>query len=289
MLLKLIGVGLFFYLLRKVDIDEVRKIWTQANATLLLLAFAGLMIQYVWKVWRWSLLVESAGLKMRWHEAWKIFHIGVFLGNITPSNLGEFGRAAYLRARGVSVAAGIGVGVLDRLLDVIGTGILCIYAAGYYYGIKGIILGIVALGIAASVGSQLWKHTRTARQAHPWLQFLSVLGHPASAGKVALSFFLGWGTYFFWTIMLSRALGMDVPVHAMIAVLTLTGVVSLVPISPAGLGTRDATLLALLLPLGVPGSLSLAFSLSIFVYILLSSILGGLYWLTEKHHPKPVA
>lgn len=278
--LKLIGIGMFSWILWNIDRTSLLNVLRDANEIGVIAAFLILVLgMYTAKALRWHFLVRSTGLTPTFRDSWKLFHIGIFLGSITPANLGEFGRVAYLRKQGLHGGTGTAIVLLDRLADVVMMGSIGVAGIGLLFGTTAFAaaVGVAALGIIAFFA--LWKTSRKLRTNIPWLDFLSTLSRPPLLATYVLTTVLAWTIYFAWTIVLARAVGIEADISVMVSALTLTGIISLLPISPSGLGTRDATLLFLFAPFGIPASQTVALSSLMFVLILGSGLPGLFYWL----------
>ena len=95
--------------------------------------------------------------------------------------------------------------------------------------------------------------------------------------------------YFELLIIVATAIGIQLPWMVLIAALTLTGILSLVPIAPSGLGTRDAALLLFLTPYGITAEQAVSLALVMFASIIVSGIPGGIYWIKGlQQKPKKV-
>jgi glycosyltransferase 2 family protein len=275
-LLKCIGIALFLWILLRIDRAELWKSVALADVRLLLLGFGLFLLSHLTKAVRWHALVQSTGLKPTFGESWKIYHIGIFLGNITPGNLGEFGRAAYLKLHGVSLPRGLLLGLIDRLSDAIAMGIVAIAGVGILFGAEWLAFALLAAG-AATVGSYLLRGKKI-------LQLLAIDLRPALV--VTASTVASWVLYFAWTILVARSIGIDIGLPVLISAITLTGIITLLPVSPAGLGTREASFILLLAPYGIGNGQAVALSLLMFAFIVLGSTIGGWYWLTRRQREK---
>jgi hypothetical protein len=69
---------------------------------------------------------------------------------------------------------------------------------------------------------------------------------------------------------------------------TTASLLSNLPVSVNGLGLRESLHALLLQPLGVPREAAVAISLLIFAHLLVSSLLGLLFWLRLPALPKEV-
>ncbi len=276
--LKMIGVVIFAWMLKSIDFRASLAIVGGANASLIAAAFATLLLSYVMKTVRWRTLVASAGVKTSFGDAWKLYTIGIFLGNLTPSNLGELGKVPYLRRHGIPTQIGTTIVGLDRLLDIAVMAWIGIASVGVLLSWRWALV-LLLIGVAGLM--TLWLLRSSVTSVKRGLQTLGVLPHLLDAGTIArllLQSACVWTLYFAWTCMLARGLGIAVPVPQLASAITLTSVVALFPVAPAGLGTRDAAMLAFLTPLGVTSSQSLSYSFLFFILVVLSCVPGLISW-----------
>jgi uncharacterized membrane protein YbhN (UPF0104 family) len=274
-LLKIIGVLLFVWILARVDRTALLSVLRHANLPMIAAAFAAVMLSYLTKAARWHLLVRLCGANPTFRQSWKLYNIGVFLALITPAKLGELGRAAYLRGRGMHTGTALALSITDRLADAAVITCIAMWALALLFGGMWALIGLAAVDV---VGLIMWALSRKLA-AVQWLKFLKMMRTPATMTSIVLWTSLSWALYFVWTILIARSIGIDLSALLLIATLTIAGIVALLPIAPSGLGTRDAALLTLLLPFGLASGQIVAFSLLIFLMILLSGIPGFFYWI----------
>jgi hypothetical protein len=229
------------------------------------------------------------------------YFIGIFLNNFFPSTVGgDVAKVYYLgKHHGYRpIAASI---VLDRLLSI---GLLAVMATATYWVapdpsprfvatralvtaiaiclIVGLVLaargtgglprrlarfGTLAVGLAER--AQQFRYDMAAAARRPLIVF-------QSAAVVAMYFLALTGIY---RVFLS----IDTTAHpaflTLLTAVTTASLLSNVPISMNGLGLREQLHAILLQPLGVPREAAVAISLLIFAHLLVSSLLGLLFWL----------
>ena len=75
----------------------------------------------------------------------------------------------------------------------------------------------------------------------------------------------------------------------LLTAVTTASLLSNVPVSVNGLGLREQLHALLLQPLGVPREAAVAISLLIFAHLLVSSLVGLVFWLRLPAFPKNIA
>ena len=215
-------------------------------------------------------------------ESWKLFNIGAFLAMITPAKIGELGRAAELNRQGVHGPTAVALSLIDRIADIVVIGILAILGIRTLFGTT-VMLTITTIGIALLTAAVfVWKATRKTHKNLQWLQEISCLTTARTALLLLTTTIIGWMCYFWWAILLTRSLGIIIAPFILIAILTVTGIVSILPIAPSGLGTRDMALITLLAPYGIVAPRAVALASLMFLTQTLFGALGAWYWLKIK-------
>lgn len=267
--IKLIGIAIFVYILSKIDSNALLKELDKANALLIGASFPLIFLIYLCKTKRFESLVHATGIQLPLKEHWHIFNIGVFLAMITPGKIGEMGRAAYLRARGIQTVAAVAIAVIDRIIDTAFISIVAVAGAGILFGWKWAVAGAALLGATLCIAMLLRNISVYTRTHITSKNVLPIVCWTCAA----------WTIYYTWAILLAISVGITAPVTVLISAFTFSGILSLLPIAPSGLGTRDAALVLLLAPYNVPAEQAVALALLMFISIILSGLLGGWYFL----------
>lgn len=245
------------------------------------------MLSYVLKVARWHELVKIAGLAPRFRYSWETYNVGTFLGMITPGKVGEFGRVGYLKNHGVPVAVALAAVIVDRVFDVAVIAVLALAAAGILFGTQWFLACLAACSLGVLVAAFLAVRLRSANSGFAWIAFLlTLIRRPFLLAGVTALTAASWLVYCGWAVVLAWSIGLAPPAGALVSAVILAGIVALLPVAPSGLGTRDATLVVLLAPYGLAPAQAVALSFLMFVSIVLSSVIGGWYWLKGVAHPQ---
>jgi len=277
-LFKLIGVGLFLIILSQIDRDVLISQFKSTNMYLFGSSFIVLFLIYYCKAERFGVLTKSTNVILSRNEYWKIFNIGVFLAGITPGKIGEIGRAAYLKKSGIKMPIAIAISILDRIFDILAISIIGTIGTGVLFGWQwsGALVFIILFAI-----SLMWIFWKLISQIHIIKSTKSILQKRALPSIIFLTF-LSWGLYFLWAILIALSVHIYISIPILVAAFTYAGMVSLLPIAPSGLGTRDATLLILLAPYGATTEQIISLSFLMFISTILGSLLGGYYLLRSS-------
>jgi uncharacterized protein (TIRG00374 family) len=298
---RLIGPVLLVVLLLRLDLDQVRETLRVADVALVAVAAVGVFPLIFIKAWRWRGLLKAHNIHLPLLDSYLVYFSSLFIGFLTPGRLGEFIKAVYIeRSCNVPLSRAFSNVLADRLFDfyallLIGglalvdlfptvqnltltLGLLVgltaplalfmhnssfalIQRAGLKFGALGRRLLQEPGGILPSVRREL-RGLSFARVAYAGLLTI-----------VAYALFYGQG------FVLGRALGIDVDfVHLMFAV-ALGSLVTLIPISISGLGTRELAVITYLESMHVQPAAALGFSLLVFfVFQVVGGAIGALAW-----------
>lgn len=270
---KAIGVVIFVIILLKIDTKKALTNIQSASQLLLLLGFACFPIIYAIKTWRWHIMANAAGAKLTPFDSTIMYMSALFLGIVTPGKVGEAIKIPTLIARGLTTKDSIIVTVLDRIFDMALLGLMAIWAIGLLFSIE-LALGITITGLLL-LGSVLLLKKILARVQKFILPHISQ-DNWIKAGALTVG---NWVIFFVQFWLFANAFGIHIPATTFVAIVTIGGVISILPIAPAGLGTRDAALIYLMGVQGIASETVIAFSFTIFVLTLVASTIGAYFWI----------
>ncbi len=197
------------------------------------------------------------------------------LGTITPSKTGDLAKAFCVRHH-APLAAGLGSVAAERAMDVFMLLLLCLYG-GIVLQMLGIVI-FALLGLAGALtGSFIIMKAWRLPVGPKWQERLASfrLTWHAMARRPQYILLSGAGSLANWLLsiwqvqLLYRAYGCEVSLSFVCAALPVAVFIGLLPLTIAGMGTRDKTMMTLFAPYAPP-----AVSLSVGI---LYSICG--YWI----------
>lgn len=289
--LKIVGIILFFYILSRVDFNDIINVFRGVNLAYFSAALLFLAIGVLTRFWRWGTIIDSIGKKLAFKDLAGFSLKGIFWGAVTPGKLGEFLRAKYLsEATGASLGKSFYTTLIDRIADLLViamVGLLAVGAKNFQFA----FLIFIFLSVSAYF---LIKKRALLRALMVFIvpmelknkidNFLSELyqGFENFNWKL-LARILAWAfLYYLFSGVLTNyfialAIGAQVPFWHMFFITSLTWLAVALPVSFLGLGTREAAFIYLLSFVGVSAPQALAISLlALFSNILILTVPGAI-------------
>ncbi len=299
-LLSLFGLVLFAAILAKTGPAKIAEALRGADLVAFATALGLVALMAITKTWRWSLLLRDAGLSAPYASVLRYFLVGNFLGLATPGRVGDFVKAFYFAGRGGNSFARASATIfVDRVLDTL---VLVLLAAAILLRERrlDVLLPVIALAaflalLAAKrrVGERLLRRVFTAvapggrgeRVGDEFAAFYAQTAALLTRRRLTLPLAAAFLAYAFLVAGVSRiaaGLHLDLPLAFVAASVILAIFASLVPISIAGLGSREAVLIACFAQRDLPAEAAVSLSLVFLaVFYLAPAAAGALFWQLE--------
>jgi uncharacterized protein (TIRG00374 family) len=295
---RLLGPAVLAYFLTTSDLHRIAAILREARWAPLLLSLALFPGVVVTKGWRWRRLIGELGVPTpSLGRAMTLFLIGQFAGAATPGQSGDFVRAWYLREHGSALSTALFSILFDRLLDFLLLALISLVGLVAFLDVfppalRPTIL-VSCVGFAAAVivvvPALMARRSRRrlldlARRLTPvalhqrierWHALLDTLEvHPAAVLALLAATIAATIVVMVRIWLLFRALDVIVPATLLVASAALISILQTLPVSVAGVGVRDAVLVAVLARYGYPAERALALS-ALFLVLVIEQMLVG--------------
>lgn len=293
---RLIGPVLLVIFLLSSDTQQLVAILGKADPWLIGVALLYMYPFLLVKSWRWRNILLNLGLDVPLPTALKLYLVGVYLGGVTPGQVGDLAKAWHLRSRGHPFAPAALSVVVDRLFDMVLMVLLAIPGVLFLGHLLPSRELQTALVVAVGAGLILLLVFLMSRPQRRWLllhalpailparlhaslerlhtQLAALAMHPRLVLLASTISLLSIGFTFFRLWLLFLALNMPIPFYLVVSVTTLVSMLQLLPVSIAGVGVRDALLIGVLLPYGYSVEQALGVS-ALFLLLTVQHILGG--------------
>lgn len=298
---RLLGLILLVVLLTRLDLHQVYQTLRQANPFLMIVAVLTIIPLILVKTIRWQVILRSQDIRFPFWPAFLAYFGSLFIGLLTPGRLGEFVKAIHVSREGqVSAARAFSSVLADRLFDLYA--LLCVGGMALLTltadktGL-GVVLGAIALitvpimlflnettfGWLQRSGSKwggrlaqwLFGPTGWLQEIREGLRQLTFAKLMITIGLTALAYLIFFGQGY----LLALALELPVGFSSVSYAIALGSLVTLLPISISGLGTREAAMIAYLGTVGVTAEVALSFSLLVFlIFYIGGGLMGAIAW-----------
>lgn len=299
-LLRLSGLLLLVVLLARVNLAQVQNIFREANLWLILAAVLTILPLIFVKTIRWQGVLRAQATQLQTWPAFTTYFASLFIGFLTPGRLGEFVRALHVsQACKVSSAKAFSSVLADRLFDLYallcvgGTALVILAASKAEYVVLtgSVVLMTFPLIFFIHNTTYAWLQRFALKLGRPgrklfsvggWfyemrldLRRLDVSGLATAIGLTILAYAIFFGQCY----LLAQALNLAVGFVTISFAVALGSLVTLLPISISGLGTREAVIVAYLGTVGVTAESALSFSLLVFVtFYVGGGLIGATAW-----------
>ncbi len=270
--------------------DELTNAWNQLDRWIVVPVIGLTLVNYGWRFLKWQQLLAAVGVRVPVASSARIY-FACFAMVVTPARMGEFYKAVFLRRlHGISVRRTAPVLVVERITDA-----LAILALASLYVSRGhavpwapflvVVLAVftaAALRHAALRRALLNTIARVPRLRSRREAFDQMLEHnqsllaPGVFAPALTWSVLGWLAEGIGMLLLLRGLGEALAAVDAVWIYAVGTVVGNVTFLPGGLGTTEASLVALLRNADVTPQAALATTILVRAATLWFAVLLGL-------------
>lgn len=283
-LIKIFGLALFLYIILKIDFLQVlESLKSFSYKDILILEILSVLI-IISKGFRFHILLRNNNIKSNIKDTTIIYSIGIFLSFITPGHVGDFSKMFYLKSiNRVSYENGFIINIVDRLFDLSvlilfsffcisdtlhsKLGLLVVFLLLltiiiFYLIFKNIVPLIRLLKrLLIKLRIKIFSKNEITQDSQPPFDVsIRKIGLPWAISLVPNIMIFYQGYY------IANILAININFLYISGIFALANIISLVPITILGLGTRDATLITMLKPFGYSSVVALSISFSYFLF-----------------------
>ena len=300
----IIGIILFIYLIIKIDLVTILLEIKNANKFFLFLAFIMVIVMFCTETFKWFFIALFQGVKLPFLEAMKINLISNFYGFVTPSKLGTVIRAEYLKKYTKSFGKGFFNFTIDKVMDLLSVTFVAIVFSFIFKDKLNIPIGVFFMFFLILILGTLFfiKKERSKRflgffykkfipkklKSEAKMAFDSFYDHVPKIRYFPLFFvfnLLNWIVIYLVSYFIGLSLGINLSFIFYLGILPLGTLVTLIPISINGLGTREVTLISLFALFGIGSAKVFSMSIiSLFFGGILPAIIGGILIIKFKNN-----
>lgn len=287
--LRLLGLPFVIYVVMKVEWEEVLLMYRRLGLGTTLGMLAGLVGIFLVKVRRWSDFLKFQGIPRPGWEVFRGFAEAYFYGFVTPARVGEAYRLRHLTEWGLDAKRAVGNLVMERGMDVclLGSlGLLCLglYAtyprligAAYGFIVVAVLMGALCMLLLCAGFVRSWMTRRDG-----------TFGTPSILAYCVVETLIAWGLLYAIVFSVRGVLAIRMGPVVTLFSFVLSTVVTGIPVSVAGFGTKELALIHFLARWGYTPEEAVAFSLIFAVIYVLNLLFSGVIWfaILACHRPR---
>ena len=295
-ILKVAGSILILWLLiRNISWDKETFVEVLSNLKVswLLLSLTGVLLVLGVKSIRWNLLLKQESCEYSYLKSLHAYLASFTIGLITPGRLGEIARLYYVREdTGINFYTSFKTIVADRIFDFAMLTWFGVTGMLYFYKVAGDYHGLIYLSVTGVVMLTSWFIVKLIIERlfkNPRPLSLINLVKETWQGLFKKAMILPWlltlfAYYLFYIAnqWIFKSISIELSVVDIGFILSLMSLATLIPISIAGFGTREASLVYLLAFYGINPEVAIVFSLLQFTaFFLWGGIAGLVCWIVK--------
>ncbi len=285
-LLKLaVGVGLLLFVIFKTGLNELAQILSELSFLSFFIILAHVFFQILFSSYNIKLLADALQYHVPYGALFKSYVPAWGLGKFLPEGIGELSIAYSLKKSGASAGDALFIAVFDKILTVVSLVIITLLGVWLVFPLYTsfvislylvLLLALLALPfISKKIRFALKKHI-LRRYTAKFAGFMQNFRRLLSTGKkyILRNLFVTFVKSLFSAgavALIFLTLGIEVNPFWVLLINTLVVIVSMIPITIAGLGTREATAAYLYALVGVNASAAVGIYLLMRIVMMLAA------------------
>ena len=295
-LFPIIGICIFVYILYDIGIEKIHNALAGINTFYFLIAVTLLAPRIVMSTYKWKMIAKERGIETGLLPLIKLNLIGLFYGTITPLWIGDYIRIPYLKEdTDEPFGKCTSTVLIDQSLEFAALFILALMGSIILISeLPSLFLVLFSFFFIFIFIALFFKEKKRSKK------FLKILYHICIPKKLrpfmanefhsfyesmpSLKFLLvplsieifSYLLFFLQLYILALSFPISIPFISFILIYPIASLISLIPVTVSGFGTREGTLIYLFSLYGIADETTVAISLGGYVVtMLIPSFIGG--------------
>lgn len=297
-----VTIAIILFLFTSLDLENFLGLVKSAHLPTLYLALTFLVIHLIFALIRWWVILKTSEKQIKFNISAYSYIIGLTFSQVLPTSIGgEAAKIFALKTKGIKIKHAVVYVAFDKISAL--SGLLFLFACGLIFAGQTIRSGdlytlMLAACIVGCLGVSVLFLLITiffSRLQQKVLPFKIDLGFVKNfricflnSKLLAVTFCLSMISQFSWTtsiILGIEAFHTEIDLPDALVLFSFVALVTTVPISIAGWGIRELTMVSVLGILGIQDEIGLAVSLMLGTIMLIVGMFGLIYFIVS---PKPV-
>jgi uncharacterized protein (TIRG00374 family) len=295
-----VSLGLLLLLLWKVGWRETWETFSDSDFRYLLAAWALYLFSMVLRAYRWQVLLLIQQVNVPLSKLTSLYFVGTFFNTVLPTGFGgDVVRMYELSKYSGEGTESVSTVLVDRLCGFLVLFIMASLALIFSYRLVPPAVSVIIIVITLSSWLGVW--VVFSQSLWKWLQRLPLLSWLLEK-EGAQDFYVSIQAYRTYAIfrallaslvfnislmvfnyLVALALGVRISPWYFLVFIPIISFLLTLPVSFSGLGVREGGYVLLFAQAGVPNSVALAMSLSVYGMMVATGLLGGLLYVLEGY------
>lgn len=292
---RLVGGFIFIFIIIRLDFKNIFNIFQDVKIGYMLIAVVFSVVHFVFKASRWNSLLKLQKIHCPAYEAWKIYMSAVYIGLITPGRVGEMAKVFYLKNKYNTLPYGriLTSVLLDRFLDIILIFIFSLFGIAAYFPQYLLVISLSLVGILFFSAVFYFRKNFSNTFLNSIFTKLIPKSFKEELKFQVNEFILGCKdfkhreivypimyliiAYFFFYLqayLICIGLNIHISILYLVVAFSTACLLSLLPISIAGIGIRDATLIVFFSRVNLTSEAAISFSVIYLCVFSVSALIG---------------
>jgi uncharacterized protein (TIRG00374 family) len=304
-----LGIVIFIYLVFQIGLLGVISNLMKANILYLAIAFCIYCPIFLIKIFKWSYLISVHGKKHSFSVIAQLFLASYFLSLVTPGKIGDLARSIYLKKDlKMPLGKSLSTVILDRIFDIsiiisfaFSGMLLFINYFGFVYSFNVfIIFGVLFLAFFYVILNKKYAKFISKRILLSFISkkykekynFSSLFNEfydsseliirnkrmlITSIALTAITIILG----IIQIKIITLALNLDISLMFLLLAIPILYLSEMIPLSIAGMGTRDAVAILLFSLISIPSGIAFSISITMLIFNYIFGFFCMIFWLKK--------
>lgn len=296
----LVSLGLIALLMRGMDTGTVFENLRKVDP--LAVAFAAVVVTAISLLHarRWEIVLARMAHVVPYADALKLVLIGFFFNQTLPSTVGgDAYRMWGAYSLGIRAGDAVTSVIVDRVFALLALVLMIIAGSWWLLDLVRVpaarwvlLAAIVGSAAGMAVLLMLPRYATTLRRWRPtgYLVHVSegaraVVTSANATLQVMLFTVVGYAAFSFAVYVLAQGMGVGLSLSHALLFVPLVTLITVLPVSIAGWGLRESSMVVTLGLIGVPSTQAFSLSVLFGLVVMSSGIPGGLIWLSRRRRP----
>jgi len=252
------------------------------------------------KSYRWNYLLRQQKIFIKPIQTYLAYLSSLYIGYITPGRIGEFIKVVYLKSeKNITISKGFSSVLVDRLFDLYLLIVLGVIGLWYFNIFEKLSTAFIYLFFIILFSPLLIFNRILTKRIINLIFTISVLDKVKSKAQNSFKIFseslnqlinpklfisgfltlIAYSMFFFQCYLIVISMNLPINFITITLFMAIANLISFIPISVSGLGTRDAALIFLFSLIGLKPELAVSYSLFVFiVFFITGGIMGAISW-----------